>query len=43
MKLTKEHKDTLTALSFLILFPAFCFVVVYGCLLLTPLLINLIK
>jgi hypothetical protein len=42
MKLTKEHKDTLTALSFLILFPAFCFVVVYGTLILTP-LINLIK
>ena len=43
MKLTKEHQDTLNALSFFILFPAFCFAVGYGCLTITPLLINLIK
>jgi len=42
MKLTQDHRDTLNALSFLILFPAFCFAIVYGTLILTP-LINLIK
>ena len=38
MKLTKEHKDTLTALSIIVLFPAFCFGIVYGTLILTPLI-----
>jgi len=38
MKLTKEHIETLKALSFLILFPAFCFAIVYGTLILTPLI-----
>jgi hypothetical protein len=43
MKLSKDHLDTLDALSIIVLFPAFCFAVVYGCLFLTPFLINLIK
>ena len=37
-ELTQEHRDTLTALSFFILFPAFCFAIVYGTLILTPLI-----
>lgn len=42
MKLTEDHRETLNALSIIVLFPAFCFALVYGTLILTP-LINLIK